>query len=182
MINLWHDMDSNRITPEKMTVVIEIPMGSKKKYELDKQTGIIILDRILHTSTHYPANYGFIPKTLSEDGDPLDVLVISREKLDPMVLVDCFPIGVMKMIDNNEVDEKIIALPFGDPYYSGYKDVDELPEHTFDEIRHFFEVYKFLENKHTIVEQVLGRKSAIDVINKSIELYNTTYSNKFDKI
>lgn len=182
MINLWHDMDSNRITPEKMTVVIEIPMGSKKKYELDKQTGIIILDRILHTSTHYPANYGFIPKTLSDDGDPLDVLVISREKLDPMVLVDCFPIGVMKMIDNNEVDEKVIALPFGDPYYAGYKDVEDLPEHTFDEIRHFFEVYKFLENKHTIVEQVLGRKSAVEVINKSIELYNETYSNRFDKI
>ena len=110
MINIWHDIDPSRVTPESFTAVIEIPAGSKKKYELDKQTGLLRLDRILYTSTHYPANYGFIPRTYAGDGDPLDVLVLCSETLDPMVEVDCYPIGVIRMIDDDEIDDKIIAI------------------------------------------------------------------------
>ena len=114
MRNIWHDIDPRCVTPERFTAVIEIPAGSKKKYELDKQTGLLRLDRILYTSTHYPANYGFIPRTYADDGDPLDVLVLCTEALDPLVEVDCYPIGCIRMIDDEEIDDKIIALPFGD--------------------------------------------------------------------
>src|SRR5574344_1017612 len=110
-MNIWHDIDEKRITPDEFIAVIEIAKGFKKKYELDKETGLILLDRILHTSTHYPANYGFIPKTLSDDGDPLDVLVLCNEPINPMVLVQCYPIGVISMTDNGKNDEKIIAIP-----------------------------------------------------------------------
>ena len=123
MINIWHDIDPSRVTPESFTAVIEIPAGSKKKYELDKQTGLLRLDRILYTSTHYPANYGFIPRTYAGDGDPLDVLVLCSETLDPMVEVDCYPIGVIRMIDDDEIDDKIIAIPFEDPNWNYYHDI-----------------------------------------------------------
>ncbi len=127
--------------------------GSKKKYELDKETGLIILDRILYTSTHYPANYGFIPRTLGDDKDPLDVLVICSEEIEPMSLVRCYPIGVMYMRDNGDMDEKIIAIPYNDPTYNYYTDIEQLlPEHIFEEIQHFFSVYKDLENKETDVK------------------------------
>ena len=121
MINIWHDIDPSRVTPESFTAVIEIPAGSKKKYELDKQTGLLRLDRILYTSTHYPANYGFIPRTYAGDGDPLDVLVLCSETLDPMVEVDCYPIGVIRMIDDDEIDDKIIAIPFEDPNWTAVR-------------------------------------------------------------
>ena len=114
-MNIWHDINPDRITPNDFMAVIEIEKGSKKKYELDKQTGLIVLDRILYTSTHYPANYGFIPRTLADDGDPLDVLVLCNEPIDPLVLVQCYPIGVITMLDNGKNDEKIIAIPFEDP-------------------------------------------------------------------
>ena len=115
MRNIWHDIDPRAITPTHFTAVIEISAGSKKKYELDKKTGLLRLDRILYTSTHYPANYGFIPRTYADDGDPLDVLVFCSETLDPMVEVDCYPIGTMRMIDGDAIDDKIIAVPFQDP-------------------------------------------------------------------
>ena len=137
MINIWHDIDPSRVTPESFTAVIEIPAGSKKKYELDKQTGLLRLDRILYTSTHYPANYGFIPRTYAGDGDPLDVLVLCSETLDPMVEVDCYPIGVIRMIDDDEIDDKIIAIPFEDPNWNYYHDIDQLPPHHDNEIAHF---------------------------------------------
>ena len=117
------------------------------EYELDKETGFIILDRILYTSTHYPANYGFIPRTYADDGDPLDVLLICAEAIEPMTLVRAYPIGVIKMIDNGKYDEKIIAIPFSDPNYNMYTDIDQLPRHIFEEMKHFFTVYKQLENK-----------------------------------
>ena len=120
-MNPWHDFDPKRLSPESFIAIIEIPKGSKKKYELDKQTGLLILDRILYTSTHYPANYGFIPRTYSDDKDPLDVLVLCQESLDPLTMVRCYPIGVIKMEDNNESDEKIIAIPEKDPSWSGYR-------------------------------------------------------------
>ena len=151
--------------------VIEISKGSKKKYELDKETGMIMLDRILYTSTHSPANYGFIPRTYGDDGDPLDILLICAEPLEPMTLVRAYPIGVISMMDNGRRDEKIIAIPFGDPNYNHYTDIDQLPSHLFEEMRHFFTVYKNLENKDTAVNEVSPRETAIAVIKEAISNY-----------
>ena len=127
MSNIWHDISPDRIQPEDFVAVIEIPKGSKKKYELDKETGLIILDRVLYTSTHYPANYGFIPRTYGDDGDPLDVLVVCSESIDPMTLVRCYPIGYISMLDGGKNDEKIIAIPFSDPTYNNVQDLMDLP-------------------------------------------------------
>ena len=164
MSNIWHDISPKRITPEDFICVIEISKGSRKKYELDKETGLIILDRILYTSTHYPANYGFIPRTFGDDGDPLDVLLLCAENLEPMSLVRAYPIGVISMIDNGRSDEKIIAIPYEDPNYNHYTNIDELPRHLFEEMRHFFSVYKNLENKEMAVNEVSGRETAIKII------------------
>ncbi len=171
MANIWHDISPKRITPEEFICVIEIPKGSKKKYELDKETGYIILDRILYTSTHYPANYGFIPRTYGDDKDPLDVLLLCAETLEPMTLVKAKPIGVIAMVDNGQGDEKIIAVPSNDPTYNHYTDISELPTHIFDEMSHFFTVYKNLENKQTAVNEVSGRETAIEIIKKAIADY-----------
>ena len=171
MSNIWHDISPKRITPEDFICVIEISKGSKKKYELDKETGYIILDRILYTSTHYPANYGFIPRTYGDDNDPLDVLLLCAEPLEPMSLVRAYPIGVITMIDNGRQDEKIIAIPFDDPNYNMYKNIDELPPHIFEEMRHFFSVYKSLEHKDTAVNEVRPRNDAIKIIEESINSY-----------
>ncbi len=176
-INPWHDFEPERINKNRFLSVIEIPRGGKKKYELDKRSGMLILDRILFTSTHYPSNYGFIPRTLSKDGDPLDVMVLCQENLDIMTIVECYPIGVLKMIDNNKTDEKIIAIPFGDPSHNTYNDINELPEHIFLETKHFFEVYKYLENKETFVEEICGRKEAEATIEAGIIKYNNKYVN-----
>lgn len=170
-MNIWHDIDPKRITPDEFIAVIEIQKGSKQKYELDKKTGLLILDRILYTSTHYPANYGFIPHTLADDGDPLDVLVLCSESLLPLSLVKVYPIGVITMNDNGKNDEKIIAIPFTDPNYNSYKTIADLPKHVFDEMQHFFSVYKQLEGKNTAVNTVRGREDAIAIIEKSLASY-----------
>lgn len=171
MGNIWHDIAPSRINPEDFVCVIEIPKGSKKKYELDKETGLILLDRILYTSTHYPANYGFIPRTYGDDGDPLDVLLLCAEALEPMTLVRAYPIGVINMIDNGRNDEKIVAIPFNDPNYNMYTDISDLPRHIFDEMRHFFTVYKNLENKTTAVDEVSPRPHAVKIMDEAIERY-----------
>ena len=171
MSNIWHDISPKRIQPENFMCVIEISKGSKKKFELDKETGFLMLDRILHTSTHYPANYGFIPRTYGDDGDPLDVLLICSEPIEPMTLVKAYPIGVISMIDNGRNDEKIIAIPFNDPNYNMYTDIDQLPAHIFAEMRHFFTVYKNLENKTTAVNEVGARDVAVKVIGEAIDHY-----------
>ena len=175
MTNIWHDISPKRISPEDFIAVVEISKGSKKKYELDKETGLIILDRILHTSTHYPANYGFIPRTYGDDLDPLDVLVLCSEPLEPLTLVRCYPIGMISMMDSGRHDEKIIAIPFSDPTYNGYTDIGELPTHIFDEMRHFFTVYKSLEGKTTAVDEVSGRESAVTTIAAAIDSYIEHY-------
>ena len=175
MSNIWHDIDPKRITPEDFIAVIEIPTGSKKKYELDKATGLIILDRVLHTSTHYPANYGFIPRTYGDDNDPLDVLVLCTEELDPLTLVRCYPIGYISMLDGGKNDEKIIAIPFADPTYSSYHELTDLPPHIFNEMIHFFTVYKNLEGKETVAGEVNDRASAARVIADSIDHYVETF-------
>ena len=175
MSNIWHDINPKRITPQDFVAVVEISKGSKKKYELDKETGYLKLDRILYTSTHYPANYGFISRTYGDDKDPLDVLILSSEDIEPMTLVQCYPIGVIRMIDNGANDEKIIAIPFSDPTYNMYKDISELPSHIFDEMTHFFTVYKQLENKETAVNEVNGREEAIKVIAEAIDHYKENF-------
>ena len=180
-MNIWHDIEKERISAEKFVAVVEISKNSKQKYELDKQTGMLRLDRILYTSTHYPANYGFIPRTLSGDGDPLDVLILCSESLIPLSLVECVPIGIITMNDNGFVDEKIIAVPVTDPTYNSFKEVKELPAHMFDEMQHFFKVYKQLEGLDTTVDSVAGKEDAIKVINECIERYRTDLYNILNK-
>ena len=174
-MNIWHDISPERITPDKFTAVIEIPKGSKNKYELDKETGLLKLDRILYTSTHYPANYGFIPRTYADDLDPLDTLVICSEEIRPMTLVDVYPIGVIRMIDSGSMDEKILSIPFSVLMYNSYKSVFDLPEHVFDEIKHFFTVYKQLEHKETIVNELLDADRAKEIIADCIRMYNEKF-------
>ena len=174
-MNIWHDISKERISKDRFTAVVEIPKGCKNKYELDKETGLLKLDRVLYTSTHYPANYGFIPLTYADDNDPLDVLVLCQEEIAPLTLVECYPIGLLNMIDDDESDEKIIAIPFRDPAMSLYKDITDLPPHIYEEISHFFEAYKVLENKKTAIKEILGRKEAEECIEKCIESYKMKF-------
>ena len=174
-MNIWHDIDPSLIKPQQFTAVIEIPKGSKCKYELDKYTGLLKHDRILYTSTHYPANYGFIPRTYADDGDPLDVLVLCAEPIYPLTLIDVYPIGVMRMIDSGKMDDKIIAVPLSDPTYLGISSIDELPPHIFDEIMHFFSVYKQLENKQTAVKSLFNKDMAERIIWNAIQGYNEKF-------
>ena len=177
-MNVWHDLEEKRITAKKFEAFIEIPKGSKVKYELDKETGLLKLDRVLYTSTVYPANYGFIPRTYADDLDPLDVLVLCGETIYPATLVTCYPIGVIKMIDGGSLDEKIIAIPCDDPTYNSYYDIQELPKHVFEEMMHFFEVYKSLEHKQTTVKEICHRDEAMEIINKCLKVYKDTFGNR----
>lgn len=170
-MNIWHDISPKRIQPSSFYAVIEIPKGYKTKYELDKETGFLLMDRVLYTSTHYPANYGFIPRTYAQDNDPLDVLVLCSEELHPLSLVKCYPIGVIIMEDNGQKDEKVIAIPFGDPTYNHFKNIDELPSHIFDEMSHFFSVYKTLEGKETAMDSVKDRTAAEAIVKECIDRY-----------
>ena len=174
-MNIWHDISKERITTRSIEAFIEIPKGCKAKYELDKETGLLRLDRVLYTSTVYPANYGFIPRTYADDGDPLDVLVLCGETIYPATLVRCYPIGVITMIDGDSLDEKIIAIPYDDPTYKNYYDIHELPQHVFDEMMHFFEVYKALEHKKTTVKEIKHRDEARDIIGKCIKKYEEKF-------
>lgn len=174
-MNIWHDIDEERIYPTDFMAVIEITKGSKQKYELDKETGLLMLDRVLFTATHYPMNYGFIPRTYGDDGDPLDVLVLCSEPIQPLTLVRCYPIGVMKMEDNGMGDEKIIAIPYSDPTYMGYTDIKELPKHIFEELKHFFTNYKSLEGKSTTVTEFGGPIDAVEVIEYCMENYKRKF-------
>ncbi len=175
MGNIWHDLSPKRIRPEDFIAVIEITKGSRQKYELDKESGFLILDRTLYTSTHYPANYGFIPRTYGDDMDPLDVLVLCAEPIAPMTLVRCRPVGMISMLDGGLGDEKIIAVAANDPNYNGCQDISDLPSHIFEEMRHFFSVYKALEHKETVVDEVQGREAAIRVISRAIEHYREAF-------
>ena len=170
-MNPWHDIKSSRVTPDSFWALIEISKGSKNKYELDKETGRLKLDRVLFTSTHYPQNYGFIPLTYADDFDPLDVLVLCSEAILPMSFVECIPIGVLSMIDNGLNDEKIIAVAKSDPFYSPIRDIAEIPSHVMEEIKHFFSVYKTLEGKTTSVDIVEGSTKAKEVIQRSLDKY-----------
>lgn len=167
----WHDVNEKRISSESFLALIEISKGTKNKYELDKETGHLILDRVLFTSTHYPQNYGFIPRTYARDFDPLDVLVLCSEPILPMCFVQCKPIGVLIMTDSGLPDEKIIAVSENDPFFNEYNDIEQLPDHIMAEIKHFFEVYKALEGKATAVGVFKNAKVAKQVIEDSMKAY-----------
>ena len=177
-MNLFTEFNPELIKKDDFISIIEITKGSKNKYELDKQTGALRLDRILHTATHYPANYGFIPCTYAEDGDPLDVLLLASEPILPLTEVHSRPIGVLKMIDQGDTDEKIIAICQEDPFYNSYETISELPDHIIEEIKFFFETYKVLENKPTSVTSIESRNEAIKIIQKCIKAFEEKYPKK----
>jgi inorganic pyrophosphatase len=168
----WHDcyLDEQSVQ-RSFPAVIEVPKGSKNKYELDKETGLLRLDRVLFSAVHYPANYGFIPRTFCDDGDPLDVLVLGQEPLHPLTVVEARAIGVMRMRDEKGVDDKIVAVSVRDPGFADYTDHHQLPAHLLREMRRFFEDYKVLERKQVLVEDLLGSDDALRIIREALELY-----------
>ncbi|MCH7882922.1 inorganic diphosphatase [Patescibacteria group bacterium] len=173
-MNLWHDISSG--DGQSLNVIIEIPKLSRVKYELDKETGLIKFDRVLYSPMHYPTNYGFVPQTLWEDGDPLDVLVLGYEPLVPQLLITVRPIGMLEMIDSGENDAKILAVPVKDPRFKNTKDIKDLEPHLLDEIKHFFSVYKELEGKKVEVGDWKGKKEALEAVDKAIKLYKEKFA------
>lgn len=178
MAHPWHNISPGPQAPEIVTALIEIPMGSKAKYEVDKESGLLRLDRVLFSSVYYPANYGFIPQTLGDDHDPLDILVLSQLAFEPLCLVKARVIGVMRMIDNNEGDDKIIAVAENDASINHIRNISELPAHLLLELRNFFENYTKLENKKVLVEDFQNVEMAKEIINRSIIQYNDKFSKK----
>lgn len=169
--NPWHTVSIGDDVPNMVNGIIEIPKGSRGKYELDKESGMLILDRVLYSSVYYPSNYGFIPQTYCDDNDPLDILVLSQIEVVPLCIVKAKVVGVMRMLDNGEADDKIIAVAANDMSVNHINDISELPPHSIKETRSFFEDYKKLENKEVVVEDFQNKEVAFEIINKSIEDY-----------
>lgn len=175
-MNYWHEIEPG--SKEKLNVIVEIPKLSRVKYELDKETGLIKFDRVLYSPMHYPTNYGFVPQTLWDDGDPLDVLVIAHEPLIPGSLVEARPIGALEMNDSGEDDIKILAVPVEDPRLSGIEDLHGVEQHMLSEIQHFFKVYKDLQKKEVSVGEWISKEKALEAVEKSMTLYNEKYGSK----
>jgi inorganic pyrophosphatase len=173
MLHPWHDVTPGENLPREFNTLIEIPMGSSAKYELDKRTGLLRLDRILYSAVFYPANYGFIPQTYAEDDDPLDVLVLCQEAVAPMTLVAARAIGLMTMIDSGKKDHKIVAVALGDPEFNGFREARELPPHRLTMLRRFFQDYKQLEGKSVEVDEFQPAELATPVIEDALERYST---------
>jgi inorganic pyrophosphatase len=171
----WHEASIGQNPPEHINGLIEIPKGSRAKYEVDKESGLIKLDRVIYASMYYPLNYGFIPQTLGEDHDPLDIVVLTQVSVVPLCLIPSKVIGVMQMVDRGEADDKIIAVAEQDPSVSHINDVKDLPDHLMAELRHFFENYKTLENKKVVVDDFLSRDKALKIVEKSITYYKSHF-------
>ena len=171
----WHGAPYGEHAPQKVNALIEIPKGSRSKYEVDKATGLLRLDRVIYSSFHYPINYGFIPQTLGQDNDPLDILVLCSQSIQPLCLVEADIIGNMQMIDSGQVDDKIIAVAAKDPSVNHYRKIDDLPQHFLLELRNFFEQYKVLENKKVEIDNFQDKDTACKIITESIEFYKATY-------
>lgn len=171
----WHEVSIGNNPPDQVNAIIEIPKGSRAKYEIDKDSGLIKLDRVIFASMYYPLNYGFIPQTLGEDHDPLDIVVLTQVTVVPGCLIPCKVIGVMQMIDRGEADDKIIAVAEQDPSVSHLTDVKDLPDYLTAELKHFFENYKTLENKKVVVDEFLSKGKAEEIINTSIQFYKDTF-------
>lgn len=175
MLHLWRDLPPGRNPPEEVTAVIEIVSGSRNKYELDKETGLLKLDRVLSSAVHYPSDYGFIPRTLHEDGDPLDILVLLKEQTFPGCMIDVRPIGVLKMLDRGEPDDKILGVPLHDPAHEEFFDIADIPQHMLREIEYFFSTYKDLEGKRVQAAGWEKSERAVGIIQESIERYDRKY-------
>ncbi|MFY7899375.1 MAG: inorganic diphosphatase [Chitinophagaceae bacterium] len=178
VLHPWHGVHYGENAPRIVTSVIEIPQGSRCKYEIDKPTGLLKLDRIIYSSFHYPVNYGFIPQTYGGDHDPLDILVITSLPVVPLTIMDAKVIGVMQMIDGGEADDKIIAVAANDPTVNHYNNIEELQAHFFQELRHFFEEYKKLEKKTVVVEEFGDKTKAISIVKEAIDYYQENFGNK----
>lgn len=180
MTHPWHDTPIGEDAPEIVQAIVEIPQGGKVKYELDKESGMLRVDRVLYSSVVYPANYGFIPRTFADDDDPLDVLVLMQEQVVPLAILRARPIGVMHMIDQGQDDAKIICIHVDDPAFRGYTHIKELPEHRLKELKRFFQDYKALEDKEVSVQRFLGPDDALETIQASMDRYARTYGSKLD--
>ena len=178
ILHPWHGAHYGKKSPQIVNALIEISQGSRAKYEIDKTTGLLILDRVIYSSFHYPVNYGFIPQTLGEDGDPLDILVMCSESIRPLCLVEATVIGNMQMIDNGEKDDKIIAVATNDPTVNHFKDVNDLPKHFKTVLKNYFENYKVLEDKVVLIDEFQDKEAAYEIIEKSIVFYNETFPDK----
>jgi inorganic pyrophosphatase len=172
MTNAWHDVTPGEHLPNEFTAIIEIPMGSSVKYELDKETGMLRLDRILYSAVYYPANYGFIPQTLAEDDDPLDVLVLCQEAVAPLTLVNARAIGLMTMIDGGKKDHKVLAVAVDDPEYDDFREANELPPHRLTMLRRFFQDYKMLEGKAVEVDEMQPASATLPIIEEALARYS----------
>jgi len=173
-MNLWHEIEPG--TSEKMNVIVEIPRGSKNKYEIDKETGLIALDRAAHTSQDFPFDYGFVPKTLWDDDDALDVIILATFPLFPGILVRVRPVAIMNMIDSGDADDKIIAVPIDDPRWDDVKDLQDINKHTVKEMEHFYSTYKKLQDKEVKVTGFKGSKEAKEAFERGIKLYNEKFN------
>ena len=175
VLHPWHGVSCGENAPRIVNAIIEIPQGSRCKYEIDKASGLLKLDRVIFSSFHYPINYGFIPQSYGGDKDPLDILVITSLPVQPLTIMEAKVIGVMQMIDGGDPDDKIIAVAATDPGVNHYNNLEELPKHFFDELRHFFEEYKKLENKTVVVEDFGDKAQALSIIEEAISFYKTTF-------
>ena len=178
MVHAWHDLNPGAKLPEEFDAVIEIPRGSNVKYELDKSTGLIRVDRILYSAVYYPANYGFIPQTLAEDGDPLDVLVLCQEGVVPLAVIHARTVGLMTMVDSGTMDHKVIAVATQDPEFNGYKEASQIPSHYLLTLRRFFQDYKQLEKKTVEVEKIGSARTAYPIIKDALKRYAKKYAGK----
>ena len=180
VLHPWHGAETGNNYPQRVNALIEIPQGSRCKYEIDKQTGLLKLDRVIFSSFHYPINYGFIPRTLGEDGDPLDILVMCSESVHPLCLVDAKVIGNMQMVDTGVMDDKIIAVAANDPSVNHYNEINDLPPHFFAILKNYFEQYKVLENKKVLIDDFQDKQTAYKIIEAAVLAYKEEFSQNLE--